>query len=248
MAFSPEGFDRQLAALTDPSQGIVERTSVPHMFAVTHNQPQPLGQTRPLLVITGPSRAGKDSIKAALLSSSRRLADVRTATTRNRRSTESHNAMTWLRKPQGGESPEEYYNALIAEYDLVEHSPHNGEIYGLPRRNLTAVPDTHVPILNTDTAGIRSLSRTLVGKYSLVSVMVCPESAAQLQERMKTIDNHGALRLDAAQRYLEEAPDTVNFVLRNCAGSDPDQAVRHSSEQIRTVLGDLGYIGAFTED
>ena len=245
MAFSPEAFDQQLAVLTDPSHGVVEPTTAPHMFAVTRNQPQLVA--RPLLVITGPSRAGKDSIKEVLLADNPLLASIRTATTRDRRSTEAEDAMTWLRKRREDELPDDYYQALIAEYDLVEHSPHNGEVYGLPRGNLDAVPDTHVPVINTDTAGIRTLSSALAGRYSLVSVMICPESAAQLQVRMGALDHQGALRLDAAQRYIDEAPSTVNFVLRNCAGDDPNQAVRHSSEQLCSVLGGLGYIGAFAE-
>ena len=246
MAFSAEAFDQHLAVLTDPSLGVVEPTTAPHMFAVTRNQPD-VGNARPLVVLTGPSRAGKDTIKAALLASNPHLADVRTATTRGRRPTETHDAMTWMRQRAEGESPDDYYEALVAEYDLVEHAPHNNEIYGLPRRNLTAVPETHVPLLNTDTAGIRSLAQTLAGEFALISVMICPESAAQIQERMGAIDNHSAARLDAAQGYLAEAPHTVNFAFRNCASDDPNQAAQYASTQIRSVLGGLGYMGAFAE-
>ena len=179
-----------------------------------------------------------------LLDNCPQLQGVKTATSRPRRADETLDAKTWMRQRPPEESYSDYVTALQDEYDLVECTPHNNHVYGLPRQSLTGVPEGSIPLIDTDVSGIRKLQLALRQEFSLISFLVCPESAEQLETRMRSLGTDVNERLDAAQWYLEEAPNTVNFVLRNQADSDVESAISRSSDQLLQMLGTLSVINA----
>lgn len=239
MAFSPERFDEQLDLLTKPELGLVTPTAIPDVYQLLEDKEQGDRNKRDLVVLTGPSGAGKDSILGDMLDKNAAFAQAKTASTRGRRPNETPDAMTWMRAKHPGEGEEEYIKNLIHEYDLAEHSLHHGDLYGLPRSNLTAIPREKIPLLNTDTDGIASLTRSLREDYTLTSIMVCPESATQLEDRLHSTGRHSLGRLVTAQAYLDDAARTANYILVNREEQPPHAAISKSADKVLRLLDTL---------
>jgi guanylate kinase len=235
MSFSPEVFDQQIHTLTRPEYGLVLPTEEPDVYRLPSAPRPDHSAPSKLAVITGPSRAGKDSVISALLDSAR-YKHVKTATTRAPRQSESPDAYTWMRQKREGESDEEYLEALIEEYGLVEHDVHHGDVYGLPEANISAPGSEELPLLNTDTRGIRTLQKRLDGEFAVTSVLVCPDSAIELQRRVGELNQSALGRLATAQAYLEEAPTCVNYVLHNKTSDTPEKAIRAVAAQVDRIL------------
>lgn len=242
MTYTPERFNQQLNVLTDPVHGVVAPTGIPDIYGLTGREVATDSELPGIIVITGPSCVGKDSIIENMLGTDARFQRARTATTRSRRPEESAASMTWMRTQRPDESYEEYSVNLVGEYDLAEYSLHHGDIYGLPKQNLTSIAADKIPLLNTDTEGIASLRKSLAGEYILASIMVCPESAEQLEERMRAVQRYSWARMETALGYLEAAPDTADFILVNRESDQPHQAVAEYSARVCQLLGDVGLI------
>jgi hypothetical protein len=65
---------------------------------------------------------------------------------------------------------------------------------------------------------------------------------------MAALGHNGQLRLEAAQKYIDDAPNVANYALLNRSGADPEAAIFRSSEQIRLALGELGCFGETSYD
>jgi guanylate kinase len=232
--FSTERLNRQIAQLTNPEYGIVTPTTEPDVFELNHSAPDPSDEEK-LLVITGPSRAGKDSIIDRMVENGH-YSHVKTATTRPRRETEGADAYTWMRERLPHETLQEYAVALEREYDLVEMDIHHDDVYGLPSANLSEAGQDRTALLNTDTRGIRTLRRKLVGKYALTSVLISPDSAEELERRMGALSHKSLARLAMAQAYLEEAPGCVDYVFLNRTSDDVARSVTDAAGQIHRII------------
>jgi guanylate kinase len=238
-SYTPERFDAQLALLTDPSHGVVSSTPIEGLYGIDQNLQASESAGRDVVVITGPSGAGKDSIIDEMLSGDDRFVRAKTATTRPRRDTEAPDFMTWMRGKHIGEDDDEYVASLVAEYGLAEASIHHGDVYGLPRKNLDSIPNDRIPVLNTDTEGIASLQASLAGEYSLTSIMICPDTAQSLETRLLRAGRHSMGRLTTALRYIGAAVDTTNYILVNHESDSPAAATAESALRVRRLLGSL---------
>ena len=235
MNFSPDRLNHHIAQLTNPDYGLVDPTSEPNIYRLKPPITPESTADGKLLVITGPSRAGKDSIIDALIAEGH-YSHVKTATTRSRREDERPDAYTWMRQRLQHETLQEYAEALGREYDLVESDVHHDDVYGLPGANLAEASVDKMALLNTDTRGIRTLRSRLLSEYALTSVLVCPDSAEELEKRMGQLNHKSLARLAMAQAYLEEAPGCVDYVYHNQTSDDVLRSVAEAARQIHHLI------------
>jgi len=221
-----------LQTLTDPDLGVVQPTGIDNLYRLSA-QPVSNGESRPLLVITGPSQSGKDSVVHALVSGGN-YSRLRTAVTRERRDWEAPDAMVWMRQKGPDESFEDYVPALVNEYGLVEHDVHNGHVYGVPSSSFDEILEGVTPILNVDVRGIRSLRGKL--PFRLIGIMICPESAASLEQRIRRLGTDVVGRLAAAQSYLQEANGIIDYMFVNADSDDPASAVERASRAVQIAV------------
>jgi guanylate kinase len=235
MGYSTETLNFQIAQLTNPEHGLVDPADESDFYRLRAPIENDSSLGDKLVVITGPSRAGKDTIVDALVDLGG-YARVRTATTRPRRENETPDAFTWMRERFPHETFEEYTNALVREYGLVEHDPHHDDVYGLPRVNLDEAGQDKIPLLNVDTRGIRTLRQKLVGERAITSILICPENAEILEARMGQLDHKSSARLETAQQYLREAPGCVDYIYHNLTAEDVSLAAIATANQIHRIV------------
>lgn len=224
--------DEHIARLTDPSIGIVHRTEVEDLFSLRQPDAKFVSpDSNNLLIVTGPSGAGKDTYVGEIKAAYPAFTHVRTATSRARRESEPEDSYTWMRPRGEDEDIDDYAQELIGAYDLIEHDFHHGHLYGLPRNNLAEAAESGIPIINTDTRGIRTLNSHLACT-NVVSVLVCPENTSALVNNMGDSRDNIIGRLTTAQAYLTEAVDVVDYVALNRSSDDFRQQIRKMAAKI----------------
>ena len=166
-----------------------------------------------LLVLSGPSGAGKDAVLGALRE---RLPNVHfavTATTRAPRRGEregiDYHYMT-----------EAAFRALLAQDGLLEHEEYaNGRLYGVPRAPIAAaLAAGRDVLLRTDVRGARSLKR-LAPAASTVFIFH-PGGLEGLRQRMTERGDDAAAiaaRLDIARAELATLP-SFDYAVANADG------------------------------
>jgi len=177
--------------------------------------PNPSEERTPLVVvISGPSGAGKDSVMRRLHERGFPVATPATMTTRAPRDGEvdgTHHIFVtrdeFLRNVEAGE--------------LLEHAEVYGNLYGVPRSQVRKALETGNDVLiRVDVQGAASLREVLPDALSL---FIVPESrerlAARLNGRGTETEAERERRLDAADREMDEA--------------------RHFSHVVANVEGDL---------
>ena len=180
--------------------------------SITAN-PEPL-----LIVISGPSGAGKDAVVKRLIERSPRLHFVVTATTRAPRPGEVHG------KDYFFVSREEFERMIAAE-ELLEHTLVYEDYKGIPRQQIReAMASGKDVILRVDVQGAATV-RCLCPDSLLV--FITPPSRADLDERLRNrkseSDQSLKIRLDAAHKEMERL-DEFDFLVVNNHGQ-LDQAV-----------------------
>jgi guanylate kinase len=170
---------------------------------VSKGAPRPLASGGPLLVvISGPSGAGKDSLLARLKERGQPAHYAVTATTRPRREVKpaDHPFLSFLSEADFGR--------LLAEDGLLEHAQVYGYHYGVPKAPIReALQRGQDVILRVDVQGAATIKRLVPGT---VLVFLAPPSVDELEARMRArgLDDAETVRkrLDAAQRELAELP------------------------------------------
>lgn len=128
-----------------------------------------------LVVVSGPSGVGKDSLIARLRERSDRFRKPVTMTTR---------------RPRAGERDgHDYIFVSTAEFErhiaageLLEHARVYGRLYGVPRAELRRALDGSDAILRVDVQGVATLRARLPGA---LFVCVVPDAPGRLAERLR---------------------------------------------------------------
>ena len=152
-----------------------------------------------LLVISGPSGVGKDSVLARLAEKGLPFRRVPTVTTRRRRPGERDGIDYRFLK-------DEEYDRLLAGDGLLEHAEVYGLRYGVPkapvRRALASGEDV---VVRVDVQGAATLRRLLP---EAVLVFLAPASLEELEERLRRRRTEGEAvlrrRLETARREMEQ--------------------------------------------
>jgi len=168
-----------------------------------------------LVVLTGPSGAGKDSVRAHLKSRPATYAVIATTTTRPPREGEtSGDDLTFV--------PERDFQRLLAQGELLEHAKVYAYDYGVPkapvRAALAAGKDV---ILRTDVQGARYIKSI---EPSAVTIFIAPPSFEELKRRLLSRGGDSLeqqeLRLRVAEQEMKSAPEfdytVVNDDLQRC--------------------------------
>lgn len=229
-------FEAVFEKLTDPSLGFVNFTPDAEIFATeAMSVERARNLATSLLIITGPSGAGKDTLVAEILRADSRFVRVATATTRDIRPSEQSDAYVWMRQPYESESESEYVANLIKEYELLEHDTHHGNLYGLPMASIQGIPEGKTGVINTDISGIMTLRRVMPD-VGLKSVFVCPESRHMLVRNMGEDRDNQVGRLAVAYSYLDRAHEHADYILINRLADDASQFMAKAANRVLSIV------------
>jgi len=151
-----------------------------------------------LVVLTGPSAAGKDSLLAHLKSLGRPYHFVVTATTRpKRRGEEAEAGYQFLRRLSLAK-----FEGMLARGELLEHAEVYGHRYGVPRQPVReALASGRDALMRTDVQGARYIK----GKYpSTVTIFVAPPSEAEMERRLRGRASDTAEQIELRLRKAKE--------------------------------------------
>ena len=180
----------------------------------------------PLLVVfSGPSGVGKDTLIEKLLEAEPRMRKVATVTTRAPRPGEVEGLDHYFVSP-------ERFQELIAANALLEHARVYDNWYGVPRTDVdNLISDGWDVILRTDIQGVASIKRLAP---HAVTIFIAPEDMADLEARLQrrgaaeTEDQ--SLRLDTAKREMKAA-ETFDHIVLN-----PENDLDSALDNVREIL------------
>lgn len=153
-----------------------------------------------LVVLAGPSGAGKTTLARSLVTRRPDLVFSVSATTRPARVSERDGADYHF-------VDRERFEALVQAGEMLEHAEVHGELYGTPRRNLdTAREHGRHLLLDIDVQGARQVRRA---EPEAVCIFLMPPSGAVVLERLR---RRGSENEDALRRRLATAEAELRAV------------------------------------
>jgi len=188
--------------------------------------------TKPVIVITGTSGAGKGTLERPLMQRIPELELAISATTRERRGNEQDGVQYWF---VSGER----FQALLDDDAFIEHVDHPwGQRVGTLRSELDRIwAKGKVPMLDLETKGALVIQREVP---SAVTIFVKAPSFAELERRLRgrASESSGEIekRLEVAREQLT-LEDEFDRVIVN---DDLDRAVDELEGVVREALAAAG--------
>lgn len=177
-----------------------------------------MNEARHLLVISGPSGAGKDTVVNVLRAKHPEIAISVSATTRAAREGEQHGVNYFYHSTQAFED-------MIAQDALVEYTCYCGNYYGTPRSEVDKrIRNGVTVVLVIEVEGAANIKR----RYpECTTVFVCPPSMDELEHRLRLrgteTEESIAKRMRRAAEEMKLAPtydySVVNNDVERCADS-----------------------------
>jgi guanylate kinase len=190
------------------------------------------GSHRPsLIVVTGPSGAGKGTLIRELLERVRDVEVTVSATTRDRR--------------PGEEEGREYrfltadaFLAGIESDDFLEHVEYvSGHRYGTLRSELERIrAEGHVPLLELETEGALAVKAKEPTAVTIFISAAVDELERRLRDRATESTGEIGERIALAREQLQQA-DSFDYVVEN---DDLDRALEALTELVRGLLAPAG--------
>jgi guanylate kinase len=190
------------------------------------------GSHRPsLIVVTGPSGAGKGTLIRKLLE---RVPDVEvtvSATTRDRRPGEEEGREYRFLTP-------DRFLAGIESDDFLEHVVYvSGHRYGTLRSELERIRARgHVPLLELETEGALDVKAKEPGAVTIFISAAVDELERRLRDRATESTGEIGERIALAREQLQQA-DSFDYVVEN---DDLDRALDALTELVRGLLAPAG--------
>ena len=155
-----------------------------------------------LVVLTGPSGAGKDTLLAHLRSVGRPYHISVNATTRDRRPGEIDGVDYYF-------VSKEQFQRMLNDGELLEHAIVYGQEKGVPKAPIRkALADGRDVLLRTDIQGARTIKRLVP---TAVTIFIAPPSDAELRRRVETrggdSDEQVKVRRETAEREMAVAEE-----------------------------------------
>jgi guanylate kinase len=183
---------------------------------------------KPVIVITGPSGAGKGSLINKLVERMPELEVAVSATTRVRRPGEEDGREYWF-------LPEAEFVRRVANGDFLEHVTYvSGERYGTLRSELDRISGAgRVPVLELETEGALVVKEQVPGS---VTVFVDAPSFEELERRLRerATESSGEIseRVALARKQRKQASEFDHVVVND----DLDAAVAEVAAIVERVL------------
>ncbi len=185
------------------------------------------GSRPSVLVVTGPSGAGKGTLIRELLERIPDLEVTVSATTRERRPGEvdgrEYRFLT-----------QEEFLARVRAGEFLEHVAYvSGHRYGTLRSELERIAaDGHVPLLELETEGARLVKHEVPGAVTIFISASVEELERRLRERATESSGEIGERIALARRQLQDAGE-FDHVVEN---DDLERAVSELTELVRGLL------------
>lgn len=181
-----------------------------------------------MIVVTGPSGAGKGTLEAALLERMPELELAVSATTRERRKGEEDGREYWF-------VSEEEFARRVQEGDFLEWVSYvSGHRYGTLRSEIDRIHEAgKVPLLDLEIEGALTVRDTVPGA---VTIFVDAPSFDELERRLRERATESAGEIEdrlALARQQREQADEFDHVVVN---DDRERAASELEEIVRTEI------------
>ena len=180
-----------------------------------------------MLVVTGPSGAGKGTLIHELVEREPEIEVTVSATTRAQRRGEVDGREYWF-------LTDDDFLAGVARGDFLEHVEFvSGHRYGTLRSELVRIADNgHVPLLELETKGALRVKRELPGAVTIFISAPVAELERRLRERATESTGEIGERIEIARKQLEQAGE-FDHVIEN---DDLERAVAELTTLVRGLL------------
>ena len=180
-----------------------------------------------VLVVTGPSGAGKGTLIRELVERVPEIEVTVSATTRERRGGEEDGREYWFLS-------DENFLARVARGEFLEHVEYvYGHRYGTLRSELDRIAaNGHVPLLELETEGALHVKQAVPGAVTIFISARVDELERRLGERATESAGEIGERIELARKQLEQAGE-FDHVIEN---DDLERAVGELSALVRGLL------------
>jgi guanylate kinase len=183
--------------------------------------------TPAVLVVTGPSGAGKGTLIHELVERVSGIEVTVSATTRERRRAEEDGRDYWFLSDAD-------FLERVARGEFLEHVEYvSGHRYGTLRSELARIAATgHVPLLELETEGALRVKREVPGAVTIFISARVDELERRLRERATESAGEIGERIELARKQLEQAGE-FDYVIEN---DDLERAVAELVALVRGLL------------
>jgi len=180
-----------------------------------------------VLVVTGPSGAGKGTLIRELIERMPGIEVTVSATTRERRRGEEDGREYWFLS-------DEDFLARIARGEFLEQVEYvSGRRYGTLRSELDRIAaNGHVPLLELETEGALRVKHEVPGAVTIFISARVDELERRLRERATESTGEIGERIELARKQLEQAGE-FDHVIEN---DDLERAVGELTSLVRSLL------------
>ena len=181
-----------------------------------------------VLVVTGPSGAGKGTLIRELVERVPGIGVTVSATTRERRRGEEDGREYWF-------LTDDEFLARVERGEFLEHVEFvSGHRYGTLRSELDRIAaNGHVPLLELETEGALRVKREVPGAVTIFISARVDELERRLRERATESAGEIGERIELARQQLEQAGE-FDHVIEN---DDLERAVAELTTLVRGLLG-----------
>jgi guanylate kinase len=186
-----------------------------------------------VVVVTGPSGAGKGTLIRELLERVPELEVTVSATTRDRRPGEEDGREYWFLDA-------DEFLARIERAEFLEHVPYvSGHRYGTLRSELERIRGHgRIPLLELETLGARKVADEDPGAVTIFISASVDELERRLRERATESTGEIGERIALAREQLEQA-GCFDYVIEN---DDLERAVEELTSVVRGLVAPAGTI------
>jgi guanylate kinase len=181
-----------------------------------------------VLVVTGPSGAGKGTLIRELVDRVPEIEVTVSATTRERRRGEEDGREYWFLSDAD-------FQARVEHGEFLEHVEFvSGHYYGTLRSELARIAGNgHVPLLELETEGALRVKRDVPGAVTIFISARVGELERRLRERATESSGEIHERIELARKQLRQAGE-FDHVIEN---DDLERAVGELTALVRGLLG-----------
>jgi guanylate kinase len=182
----------------------------------------------PVLVVTGPSGAGKGTLIRKLVGRVPEVEVTVSATTRARRRGEENGREYWF-------LADDDFLARVARGEFLEHVEYvSGRRYGTLRSELERIAESrHVPLLELETEGALRVKHEVPGAVTIFISARVEELERRLRERATESTGEIGERIALARQQLEQAGE-FDHVIEN---DDLERAADELTTLVRGLVG-----------